>query len=271
MERTPSWAVGEWELTSSVEGDENNPYELTVLSNGTITIKDAPGIGVINSSGQLWHWMAQPQATARLTGVLRPDDTGSGTSHAEDEWTAAMTGRLRADGTGSGTGHGEGEDFTWTATKVPGSATEQGAPPWAVGQWWLATSARTDWRFGANVLPDGTIVAIEHSRRTGKGTIDPSGRLQYRVTHENWAATLTGTLTPEGTGGGLVHEETKGNNFGAFWTARQTLQLIAHTEPAAPEPVRAVPIPQAGPRARRASPSAGRALRGGRSVSGTLT
>ncbi len=223
----PSWAVGEWEMTGP--GEETGL--LTVKADGSVlwtsgTNRREPpgephlmyGPGTIDSSGQVEIKVALGGEEMTLTGKLNPDGTA--------------TGGLSPLG------------MAWTATKDRRPATEQGAPAWAVGEWTFKTSGSND-LFTADVLPDGTVLGHERPNKTGKGTIDPSGQVEYRVTYWNWAATMTGKLTPEGTGGGTIREEAgtalSPPDFGAFWTAKQSLQPIPYTAPPAPEPVRAAP------------------------------
>ncbi len=230
----PAWAVGEWDVSAS-DGGHN---QLTVLPNGIFAFKGMPGIGTISPSGQLSYRRTEAEATTIFTGVLWPDGTGSGSGHGT---------------------HASGEEYsyTWTASKVPGPETQQGAPPWAVGEWSVETSRGK--YFTIIVLPSGTVLGDEREKsdKRGRGTIDPSGQIEYRITYDpprdiHFEGTITGTLTPERTGGGTIHQEgaaaDSASNFGAFWTAGQILQPIPYTARPAPEPVRVVvPIPQAAP------------------------
>ncbi len=234
--RAPAWAVGQWEMT----GPGGEFGLLSVKADGAViwtsgTGRPAPkyephlmfGPGSIDSSGQVQIKIPLGETGMTFYGKLNPDGTATG-------------------GLGP---HG----MAWTATKISGPEAGQGAPPWAVGEWGVETSRRK--YFTIIVLPSGTVLGDEREEwRKGRGTIDPSGQIEYRITYDyprdiHFEGTITGTLTPERTGSGMIHEEGAAadsvSDFGAFWTAVQIVQPIP--EPPAPEPVRAVPIPQTPP------------------------
>ena len=237
----PAWAVGEWEM--KVPGEDARPALIVVQPNGDVLIEDHP--------------YALTRGDPKPSGTLSPWGQLQYRVFSDYFLLLRMAGKLNPDGTGSGSGYAKKPDnrFTWTATKVPGPETQQGAPPWAVGQWQLTTSR--GFSLPTNVLPNGTVVGEGPPHGIDKGMIDPSGQIQCGVTYDGRVGVMTGRLTPEGTGGGTIRQEGAPPDsvpyFGAFWTAKQTLQPIPHAEPPvtelpAPDAVRAVvPIPPAAP------------------------
>jgi len=86
----PSWAIGEWELTTPEEDDS---VIMTVHPNGSISITGAPGSGSVEPSGQV-RFRAEGE-DAGLTGMLSPSGTGSGMIQEGDRkatWTATRVG-----------------------------------------------------------------------------------------------------------------------------------------------------------------------------------
>ncbi len=281
------WAVGEWEMTGPTE----ETGLLSVNADGSVlwtrrTDSGRPpgaprvmyGSGIIDSGGQVEIKATLAGHKMSLSGTLNHDGTGSGMLRLEGDegdtaynvrrfgaiWRAMKVHRGLFDVSGTQEAFQEQlkallveqrRALEQRLEEQRRPETKQGAPPWAVGEWELTTSASHD-RFTVNVLPDGTMVGFDSTYKSGNGTIDPNGHLRYRVTLDDQVGTMTGALTPEGTGGGRIHQEGDAppgvTPFGAFWTAKQTLQPIPHAEPPvtelpAPDAVPAVSIPQAAP------------------------
>jgi len=181
----PFWAVGDWEVRI-LEEDES--FTMTVHPDYSITIEaDETGVagsGSIEPSGRVQFRAAEE--AAGLTGTLSPSGTGSGMIQEDDR------------------------KATWTATRLRAAETAQAAPFWAVGDWEVRIPGEDDRRVMI-VHPDGTITI---NAVPGSGSVQPSGQMEFRVAGDN-NEVLTGTLSPSGTGSGMIQE----GDRKATWTA----------------------------------------------------
>ncbi len=168
----PAWAVGEWEM--KVPGEDAPPALIVVQPNGDVLIEDHPYAfyGHTRPSGTLSPWgqlqyrvFAEDFLVLTMTGKLNPDGTGSGSGYAKERGIARLN------------------RFTWTATKVPGPETQQGAPPWAVGNWTIMSKlgyVQEDHSLGDYTITETQIlmaVRRDGSIAGGRPAYDASPRL----------------------------------------------------------------------------------------------
>jgi hypothetical protein len=215
----PPWAVGTWEVRLAAEPDEVVVVDVkadgdTIVrlpeEQGTLAAMGVGGKKPIDAAGKIEFELTVDGETARLSGVVKPDGTGSGTLHADDEVTA------------------------WTARRLGGlaqtglEAAQRPMPAWMVGRWdvtvmdrgdaddLFAVEARANGELVVHIPEDGG-VQVGAVGLNGKTPLDASGKIECDVTYEGEIVRITGAVRPDGTGSGTMGVDDRM----VTWTARR--------------------------------------------------
>ncbi len=201
----PEWAVGTWRLETEHEGGRDIvPMIVRADGGGVISPDDEPMQIEVGATGHVSGQMVDGEATITLTGTLAQDGTGSGRVVARGGQTE--------------------KQMTWTATRVSGevpgwaaTGPAAGPPPeWAVGTW-LVTAEGIEARMtihedGQGVIPFPKLPA--HIRVDASGRVSTGEQLLPDV-----AVTVTGVLSADGTGSGVLCGSHGDEQAQVQWTA----------------------------------------------------